>query len=138
MAVPAGQISLSYPKRRETMQLIIPIARTDSATVKAWLPKDAVISNIMVYQDTDAVTATGSFTLGLGSDADGIVEAFTMATTAVGLVQPGVSSGVAFLVKQTADQKITSTYTVGSSTAGGTGYVILSFFIAGPGEAVDD
>ena len=130
--------TLSYPKRRTTLQLIIPVARTDNATTKARLPKDAVITNVHVLQNVNAATAAGSFTVGLGTHADGILEAFSMATTKVGLVNAGTSAGVAVLTKNTADNRITVTYTVGSSTAGGTGFVIIDFFIAGSGEAVDD
>lgn len=130
--------NLSYPKRRSTLQLVIPVARTDSATTKAWLPKDAVITGVHVLQTVNASTAAGSVEIGLGSDANGILEAFSMATTKVGLVNAGVSAGVSVLSKNTADAPITSTYTVGSSTAGGTGYVIIDFFIAGSGEAIDD
>ncbi len=130
--------TLSYPKRRSTLQLVIPVARTDSATTKAWLPKAAVITGVHVLQSVDASTAAGSFTVGLGSDADGILEAFSMATTKVGLVNAGTSAGVAVLAKNTADNKVTVTYTVGSSTAGGTGFVVIDFFVAGSGEGVDD
>lgn len=130
--------NLSYPKRRSTMQLVVPIARADSATQKAWLPKDAVVTGVHVLQNVNAATAVATFTVGLGSDADGILEAFTMSTTKVGLVNAGVSAGVSVLSKLTADAPVTSTYAVGSSTAGGTGFVIIDFFIAGPGEAVDD
>ena len=130
--------TLSYPKRRSTQQLIIPVARTDSATRKEWLPKAAVITGVHVLQNVNASTAAGSFTVGLGSDADGILEAFSMATTKVGLVNAGVSAGVSVLTKLSVDAPVTVTYTVGSSTAGGTGYVIIDFFIAGSGEAVDD
>ena len=130
--------TLSYPKRRTTQQLIIPVARTDSATAKAWLPKAAVITGVHVLQNVNASTAAGSFTVGLGSDADGILEAFSMATTKVGLVNAGVSAGVSVLSKLTTDAPVTVTYTVGSSTAGGTGFVVIDFFVAGAGEAVDD
>ncbi len=130
--------TLSYPKRRSTMQLVIPVARTDSATAKAWLPKDAVVTGVHVLQNVSASTATASFTVGLGSDADGILEAFTMATSKVGLVNAGASAGVSVLSKLTVDAPVTVTYTVGSSTAGGTGFVIIDFFVAGSGEAVDD
>lgn len=130
--------TLSYPKRRSTLQLVIPVARTDSATTKAWLPKAAVITGVHVLQNVNASTAAGSFTVGLGSDADGILEAFSMATTKVGLVNAGTSAGVAVLAKNTADNKVTVTYTVGSSTAGGTGFVVIDFFVAGSGEGVDD
>jgi hypothetical protein len=120
------------------MQLVVPVARTDSATTKAWLPKDAVVCGVHVLQNVNAATATASFTVGLGSDADGILEAFTMATAKVGLVNAGTSAGVSVMSKLTADAPVTLTYTVGSSTAGGTGFVIIDFFVAGPGEAVDD
>jgi hypothetical protein len=130
--------TLSYPKRRSTMQLVIPVARTDSATIKAWLPKDTVVTGVHVLQNVNAATATASFTVGLGSDADGILEAFTMATSKVGLVNAGASAGVSVLSKLTVDAPVTVSYTVGSSTAGGTGFVMIDFFLAGPGEAVDD
>ena len=61
-----------------------------------------------------------------------------MATTKVGLVNAGVSAGVSVLTKLSVDAPVTTTYTVGSSTAGGTGFVIIDFFVAGAGEAVDD
>lgn len=130
--------TLSYPKRRDVLQLIIPVARTDNGTTKAWLPKDAVVSDVSVLQNVNASTATATFTVGLGSDADGILESFTMATSKVGLVKAGASAGVSVMSKLTVDSPVTVTYTVGSSTAGGTGFVIINFFIAGPGEAVDD
>ncbi len=130
--------TLSYPKRRSTLQLVIPVARTDSATTKAWLPKDAVVTGVHVLQNVNAATAVATFTVGLGSDADGILEAFTMATSKVGLVNAGASAGVSVLSKLTVDAPVTVTYAVGSSTAGGTGFVIIDFFLAGPGEAVDD
>ena len=130
--------NLSYPKRRSTLQLIIAVGRTDSATQKAWLPKDAVVTGVHVLQNVAAATAVATFTVGLGSDVDGILETFTMATTKVGLVNAGTSAGVAVLAKQSVDAPITVTYAVGSSTAGGTGFVIIDFFVAGSGEAVDD
>lgn len=130
--------TLSYPKRRSTMQLVIPVARTDSATQKAWLPKDAVVTGVHVLQNVNAATAVATFTVGLGSDADGILESFTMATSKVGLVNAGASAGVSVLSKLTSDAPVTVTYAVGSSTAGGTGFVIIDFFITGAGEAVDD
>ena len=138
MAVPSAQIGLSYPKRRTTLQLIIPVARTDNGTTKAMLPKDAVVTGIHVLQNVDAATNTGSFTVGLGGTANALLTTFTMATTKVGLVNAGTSAGASVMTKLDNDYKVTVTYSVGSSTAGGTGYVIIDFFVAGPGEAVDD
>lgn len=130
--------TLSYPKRRSVQQIVIPVLRTDAATTKAWLPKNAVVSGVHVLQTVNAATAAASFTVGLGADADGLLEAFSMATAKVGLVNAGTSAGVSVLSKLTSDLPVTVTYTVGSSTAGGTGYVIIDFFVPGPGEAVDD
>lgn len=130
--------TLSYPKRRDSYQLVIPVARTDNGTVKAWLPKDAVVSGVHVLQTVDASTNVGTFTVGLNSTANALLTSFTMATTKVGYVHAGASAGASVLTKLTEDSKVTVTYTVGSSTAGGTGYVIIDFFVAGAGEAVDD
>lgn len=130
--------NLSYPKRRQSLQIIIPVARTDNGTQKAWLPKDAVITNVNVLQNVNAATATASFTVGLGATANAILTSFTMGTTAVGLVSAGTSAGASVMSKLTNDAPVTVTYTVGSSTGGGTGFVIIDFFVAGPGEAVDD
>ena len=134
----SSQVGLSYPKGRDLITKIVPIARTDSSTVKCVIPKDAVIVDVHVMQTTDAVTAAGSFVLGWSGTTSAILSAFSMATTKVGLVNPGVSAGSGLLSNLTQDQAILSTYTVGSSSAGGTGYVILSYFVAGPGEQVDD
>ena len=134
----SSQVGLSYPKGRDLITKIVPIARTDSSTVKCVIPKDAVIVDVHVMQTTDAVTAAGSFVLGWSGTTSAILSAFSMATTKVGLVNPGVSAGSGLFSKLTQDQAIISTYTVGSSSAGGTGYVILSYFVAGPGEQVDD
>ena len=136
--MPVANPSLSYPKRRSALELIIPVARTDNGTIKAWLPRDAVVTGLHVLQNVAAATATSSFVVGLGATNNALLEAFTMGTTKVGLVNAGASAGTAVLTKTTADQPITVTYTAGSSTAGGTGFVIIDFFVAGPGEAVDD
>jgi len=42
------------------------------------------------------------------------------------------------LTKLDTDKMVLSTYTVGSSTAGGTGYVIIDFFMAEANGGVDD
>ena len=134
----SAQIGLSYPKRKETMQLVLPIARTDSSTPKCVLPKGAVITGVHVAQLVDAATAAGSFVLGWSGTTSAILSAFSMATTKVGLVNAGTSLGSGVLTKLDSDKTVISTYTVGSSTAGGTGYVIIDFFMAGANEGVDD
>jgi hypothetical protein len=136
--MPYANPTLSYPKRRDLYQLIIPVTRTDNGTLKAWLPKDAVVTGLHVLQTVDAATAAATFTVGLNSTANALLTTFTMATTRVGLVNAGTSAGASVLTKLTADARVTVTYAVGSSTAGGTGFVLIDFFIAGAGEAVDD
>ena len=130
--------TLSYPKARDTLTKIFPVARTDSSTVKCWLPKDAVVCGIHVYQNVNASTAAGSFSVGWSGATTALINAFSMATTAVGLVNSGTNTGTGFLTKLTEDKAVLCTYTVGSSTAGGTGYVILEYFVPGAGEGVDD
>jgi hypothetical protein len=131
-------INLSYPKPRSLQTKIVPIARTDSSTEKCVLPKGAVIVSVNVFQDVAATTAAGSFDLGWTGDTDGILNDFSMATTAVGLVNAGTAAGTGVMTKLDSDKVVLSTYTVGSSTAGGTGYVIIGYFVAGPNEAVTE
>lgn len=121
-------------KARSIMSFVFPILRTDSATEKCTVPKGAVILGAEVNQTSDAVTDTGSFTVGKSGDADAYIAAFTMATTKVGQVGLGTSAGADLGVPLTADTAVTATYTAGSSTAGGEGYVILNWYMPGPGE----
>lgn len=132
------QKGLFYPKPRELLTKIVPIARTDSSTLKCVLPKDSVIVGVHIAQTVDAATDAGSFVLGWSGSTSAVVSAFSMATTKVGLVNAGTSLGSGCFTKLTEDKAILSTYTVGSSTAGGTGYVVIEYFLAGPGEDVDD
>lgn len=134
----SAQVGLSYPKGRDLITKIVPIARTDSSTVKCVIPKDAVIVGVHVLQVDNAVTAAGSFVLGWAGSTSAILSAFSMATTKVGLVNPGTSAGASLFTKLDTDKQVLSTYTVGSSTAGGTGYVAIEYFVASGNEAVDD
>lgn len=132
------QLGLSYPKGRDLITKVIPIARTDSSTAKCVLPKDAVVVGVHVLQDVDAATNTGSFSLGWSGATTALINGFTMATTKVGLVNAGTAAGSGLMSKLSSDKTVISTYTVGSSTAGGTGYVIIEYFVAGPGETATD
>jgi hypothetical protein len=132
-------MSLSYPKPRQLLTKIVAIARADSSTEKAVLPKGAIIAGVRVLQTTDAVTDTGSFVLGWSGATSAILSAFTMATTKVGLVQPGTAIGTVAGAGTAldSDKAVLSTYTVGSSTAGGVGFVFIDYFMPGPGEAIN-
>ena len=129
--MPAG-----FPKVQELYTKAIPIYRTDSSTEKCTLPRDAVITRVMVNQTSNAVTGAGSFVLGWSGSTSALLSAFSMATTKVGLVTPGTSTGASVGTKLTSDVTVLSTYTAGTSTAGGEGYVIIEYYIPGPGESI--
>ncbi len=135
--VPA-QVGLSYPKGRDLITKIIPIARTDSSTAKCVIPKDAVVVGLHVYQATAAVTGAATFNLGWSGATTALLNAFSMATTAVGLVNPGTNTGTGVFTKLDSDKQVISSYSVGTSTAGGTGYVAIEYFLASGNEGVDD
>ena len=130
--------SLSYPKARNALFKVIPIARTDSSTVKCILPKDAVICDVKVYPTVVASTAAATWTVGWTGDTDAVLNAYSVATTSsVGLFAPGAALGSGFLQRLDSDKAVFATFG-GSSTAGATGFVIIEYFMPGPGEAVDD
>lgn len=132
-----AQIGLSYPKARTLYTKVLPIARTDSSTAKCALPKDAVIANVHCMQTSNAATAAATWTLGWAGATTAILNAFSAATTAVGLVNPGTATGTGVLTKLDTDKTVIATFG-GSSTAGGTGYVVIEYFIASGNEGVDD
>ena len=133
-----GPIGVSYPKPRELLTKIFPIARTDSSTVKCFLPRDAIVVGVYVLQTAAAVTGAASVNVGWSGATTGILNAFSLPTSSVGYAPGGTATGAQVGVKLTQDQQVIATYSVGTSTAGGTGYVKLEYFVPGPGEAIDD
>ena len=129
--------NLSYPKPRGCIHKVIPIARTDSSTVKCVIPKDAVIIGVHCYQNVNAGTNAATWTVGWTGDTDAVLNAFSAATTAVGLVNPGTAAGSGIYQKLDTDKAVFSTFG-GTSVSGGTGFVVIEYFMAGSGEAVDD
>lgn len=130
-------VTMSYPKPRSLLTKVISIARTDNGTVKAWLPRGAIIMDVDVFQKVSATTDVGSVDVGLNADGDVILDGFVMATTAVGLVKPGAAAGTAVMGDPlSADSAVTVTYTVGDSTAGGTGLVAIHYILPGAGELI--
>jgi hypothetical protein len=134
----AAQVGMYYPKGRDVIYKVMKINRTDSSTPKMTLPKDAVICDVRVFQDAVAVTAAGAYNLGWSGATTAILNAFSLPTTSVGHVTSGTATGTGFMSKLTQDRSLIGTYTVGSSTAGGTGYVIIGYFMPGGQEGVDD
>lgn len=134
----ASQVGLYYPKGRDVIYKVMKINRTDSSTAKMVIPKDAVICDLRVFQDAAAVTAAGAYNLGWSGATTALLNAFSLPTSTVGHAASGAATGSGFMSKLTQDRTLIGTYTVGSSTAGGTGYVIIGYFMPGGNEAVDD
>ena len=131
-------VTLSYPKPRDVQTKVVSIARTDSSTEKCVLPKDAVICGIFVHQTAAAVTAAGAFNLGWSGATTALLNAFSMPTSTVGFAAGGSATGASVGTKLDSDKTVLASYTVGSSTAGGTGYVVIQYFVPGPGEGLTD
>lgn len=133
-----AQVGLSYPKQREVIYRVFPIARTDSSKVQCVVPKDAVICDLRVVQTAAAVTGAASYNLGWSGATTGLLNAFSLPTSSVGHVTSGSTTGTQFMTKLSQDRAILGTFTVGTSSAGGTGYIILGYFMVGGNEQVDD
>lgn len=133
-----GPVGVSYPKPRELLSKIFPIARTDSSTAKCFLPRDAIIAGVYVLQTAPSVTGAATVNVGWSGATTSILNAFSLPTTSVGYSTGGSATGSALGTKLTQDQQVIATYSVGTSTAGGTGYVKIEYFVPGAGEAIDD
>lgn len=141
MTVSAAQLSLSYPKPRDVLRKCFRFARTDTGGVaKCVLPKGAIITGIVVTQDAAAVTNAANINLGWSGSASALLSAFSLPVSTVGQAMPGAAAGASLLAGTplTEDKTILLTYNVASSTAGGTGWIQILYFIPGPGELLDD
>lgn len=131
-------VNQSYPKSRSVVRKVFAVSRTDSSTAKCVLPKGAVVTGVYVLQNVNASTATATFSVGWSGATTALLSSFTMATTAVGYVTAGTAIGSGVFSKLTEDKIVLCSYTVGSSTAGGTGYVVIEYFVPGAGETATD
>lgn len=134
----SAQVGLSYPKARDILMKVVPISRTDSSTAKCVIPKDAVICGVFVHQQAAAVTGAATYNLGWSGATTALLNAFSLPTSSVGFAAAGSAAGSGILSKLTQDQQVIGTFTVGSSSAGGTGYIVIQYFMPGGQEGVDD
>ena len=123
------------PSARSTLVKVGTIARTDNGTVKFGLPKGAFISGIYVIQTVAASTAAATVDIGITGDTDGLVNDFSMGTTSVGYSTGGAATGSAVGTVLTSDVDVVVTYSAGSSTAGGTGYFKVEYYMPPSGES---
>lgn len=137
MALQTSQVGLFYPKPRNVLTKVISIARADSSTVKAVLPKDACITGVMVIQSAAAVTNPATYTLGWSGSTTALLNAFSLPTTSVGYAAAGAAAGSAVGTKLTEDKTLIGTFG-GTSASGGTGFVVIEYFVAGPGEEINE
>lgn len=137
MAYSPSQVNQSYPKARGMLVKIIPVARTDSSTVKCALPKGAVVTTVTCLQTVAAATAAATWTVGWTGATSALLNAFSAGTTSSGLVHPGAAIGSGVMSILDSDKQVFVTFG-GTSTAGGTGFVFIEYFLPGSGEAVDD
>lgn len=135
-----GTVSISYPKGRDLIAKFFPIARTDSSTAKMVLPKDAVIAGVYVIQSTAAVTGAASINVGWTGATTALLNAFSLPTSSVGYAPAGAAAGTVFAAgtKLDTDKTVICTFAPGTSTAGGTGFVKVEYFVPGAGELIDD
>jgi hypothetical protein len=127
-------MSLSYPKPRDILTKVVQLGVSDSSTEKCVLPKDAVVVEVVCNQTVAATTNPSTWLLGWSADTDGLLNAFASATTKVGQVHPGTTIGSGLFTPLTTDQKIISTCTAGVSDTTSVVYVLIKYFVRGPGE----
>ena len=123
------------PAARSSYVKVGTIERTDNGTVKFGLPIGAFISGIFVIQMVAASTAAATVDIGITGDTDGLVNDFSMGTTSVGYAPGGTATGSAVGTILTSDVDVVVTYTVGSSTAGGTGYFKVEYYMPPSGSS---
>jgi hypothetical protein len=126
--------TLSYPKPRDVLTKVVTLGVADSSTEKCVLPKSAIVIEVVCNQTVAATSAASSWLLGWSGNTNGLLNAFASATTAVGQVHPGTTIGDGLFTPLTADQSIISTCTAGSGDTTSVVYVMIKYFVPGPGE----
>lgn len=136
------QVSLSYPKNRDSYVKFVKILYTDTtAFLAAWLPKDAIITGMYVIGHA-ASGAVTSAVIGIGStsSANEFLASYDVKTAATGegYNPAGAAAvGTTFAAKLTADTPVYAKYTgVGGSDSGGPWFVKIEYTVPGPGEDV--
>lgn len=126
------------PKNRDLLAKVFKVTRTDTtASIKAYLPKDAVLAGAYVLGGpVSNAGTTGTLSVGTTSTSNEIVSAFNLITNGVGYVPVGTAGTSLFGTKLTADTPIYAKYaeTGTASNAGGPWEVKLEYYIPGPGE----
>lgn len=139
----SAQVSLSYPKPRDSQEKVIKVVRTDTTAFQgAVLPKDAVITGWYVI-GTVASDAATTATISVGSTATSneYINGYDVKTaaTATGYNPAGAKAvGTAMMSKLTSDTPVYAKYaeTGTASTTGGPWYVKVEYVVVSSGEDV--
>ena len=100
------------------------------------LPKDAIISGVYVYGAAAASSAT-TLTASVGSDADGLLNAYDLVASGLGYNCAGAATGAAFGTKLTADSVVTGTLSAAvAGDAAKTWLVKVEYTMPGSGETL--
>ena len=138
-----SQVSMYYPKARESLEKYVKIVRTDTtAFVAGALPKDAVVTGLYVigHVASDAAT-TAVVSIGTTTSANEILASFDVKTAATGEgYSPAGAAAVGSYMcsKLTADTPIYAKYaeTGTASTTGGPWFVKIEYSVVGGGEDI--
>jgi len=128
------------PKNRSLVTKVFQVTRSDTtASIKAYLPKDAVLAGAYVLGGpVSNAGTTGTLSVGTTSTSNEIVNGFNLITNGVGYVAVGTAGTALFGTKFTADTPIYAKYTESgtASSAGGPWEVKLEYYVPGPGESL--
>jgi len=134
-------VTLSYPKPRSSQTKLFQVSRTDTvASVKAWLPKDAVIvGEYIIGAVSSDATTSAAVSVGTTSTSNELIADFSvLTTTGEGYHAAGASAvGSAMATPLTVDTPIYAKYAgSGATTTGGPWTVKIEYFVTGGGETL--
>ena len=103
------------------------------------IPKDAIISGIYLIGAANA-TAQGTdttLTAAVGTDADGLLNAYNLETGGAGYNVAGAAAGAALGVKLTADSKVTGTLSAAVAGDAALSWTVkVEYVMPGSGETL--
>jgi hypothetical protein len=133
-------VNLSYPKPKAVLTKVVAIARTDSGTEKAVLPRDAIVVDAVVILSGACAGTTATISAGYSGSATAIVNAFNVSTADAGVHGVAAKAGADIVAgtKYTTDKVVTTTYAAGDSaeTTGALGFLRIDYIVPGPGETL--
>lgn len=137
-----SQVSLSYPKPRESLEKFFKVLYTDTTAFNCGvLPKDAVITGLYVIGHAVSGAVTSAVIgLGTSTNANEILASYDVKTAATGegYNPAGAAAvGTAMAAKLTADTPLYAKYTgVGGSDSGGPWFIKVEYTVPGAGEDI--